>query len=98
MTTLNLDTDVANRALAQMKASQIQFRDAMNALRNKVFTEIRACGDWRGVSAHDFLEGFNELSGDFTSKIDANWVELMDILDDEIAQWNDKGGKLLDVS
>jgi hypothetical protein len=98
MTTLNLDTDVADRALVQMKATQIQFRDAMNSLRNKVFTEIRACGDWRGVSAHDFLEGFNELSGDFTSKIDANWVELMEILDKEIVQWKEKGEKLLDVS
>jgi hypothetical protein len=63
MTTLNLDTDVADRALVQMKATQIQFRDAMNSLRNKVFTEIRACGDWRGVSAHDFLQNRRQLGG-----------------------------------
>jgi hypothetical protein len=33
-----------------------------------------------------------------SSKIDANWVELMEILDKEIVQWKEKGEKLLDVS
>ncbi len=86
MQTLNMETDVADKALAAVNKCFNVLCEAQKIIIGKINTDLRDSKNWVSVSAKEFFTEYDELDKQLLSRIEEMGL-LRQKLDQEIYQW-----------
>jgi hypothetical protein len=86
MTSLNLDLEVARRAIEKMTIAYGMFTEYQKRNRTLLLTDLVDGQQWRGASAKDFNDNYKKLDYEIYLQLEA-YRQLIQVLAGEVAQW-----------
>jgi hypothetical protein len=93
MTTLNLDLEVARRAIEKMTIAYGMLTNYQKKNRTLLLTDLLEAEQWKGASAKDFNDNYKKVDYENYLQLEA-YGQLIQVLAGEVAQWEHQASHL----